>query len=104
MFEPKTKCVMYNCKDEIILGAYSQRLHYPSIYTIQHYEPLTHTVNFYNTPEIDFSTTSEGWGYSRALAFQSVWWQRKFVVLEVFLQQASQALPYYEKLQEIYGN
>lgn len=95
---------MYDSKDRVILGSYSQGLLYPSIYTIQQYDCLTHTVNFYNAPEIDFSTTSEGWGYSRALAFQSVWWQRKFVTLEIFLKQASDQLSYYKKLQEIYGN
>jgi hypothetical protein len=92
---------MYNFKDEIILGSYSKGLYYPSIYTIQHSDPLTHTVNFCSAPEIDFSVIPEGWGFSRALAFQSVWWQRKFVTLEIFLTQSNPLLPYYNKLQEI---
>lgn len=104
MFEPKTKCIMYNGQDQVVLGSYSQGLRYPSIYTIQSYDPLQHIVRLYNAPEIDFSAVSEGWGFSRALAFQSIWWQRKFVVLDVFLTQCNSQLPYYNKLQEIYGN
>lgn len=95
---------MYSGKDDVVLGSYDQGLHYPSIYTIQHYDSNQNIVRLYNAPEIDFSVTSDGWGFSRALAFQSVWWQRKFVTLDVFLATASPQLSYYNKLQEIYGN
>ena len=95
---------MYSGKDEVILGSYSQGLHYPSIYTIQHYDANQDVVRFYNAPDIDFSVIPEGWGFSRALAFQSIWWQRKFVALDVFLASASPQLSYYNKLQEIYAN
>ena len=95
---------MYSGKDGVVLGSYSQGLHYPSIYTIQHYDANQDVVRFYNAPDIDFSVIPEGWGFSRALAFQSIWWQRKFVALDVFLASASPQLSYYDKLQEIYGN
>lgn len=107
MFEPKTKCIMYTAKDAVIIGSYSNGLWYPSVYTIQSYDPLQHTVRLYNAHEVDFSVVEEGWGFSRALAYQTIWWQRKFVVLDVFLAQCNPALPYYNKLQEIqqtYGN
>ena len=103
MFAPKTKCIMYSGKDDIVLGSYDQGLHYPSIYTIQHYDPNQNTVRFYNAPEIDFSVIPEGWGFSRALAFQSVWWKRKFITLELFLQQSSPQLSYYNKLCQLHS-
>lgn len=101
MFEPKTKCIMYDVHDNVVLGSYSRGLQYPSVYTIQSYDPLQKIVRLYNAPDIDFSVTPEGWGFSRALAFQSVWWQRKFIVLDEFLAQCSPELKYYNKLQEI---
>ena len=88
----------------VLMGSYSAGLRYPSVYTIQSYDPLQHTVRLYNAPEVDFSVVEEGWGFSRALAFQSIWWQRKFVVLETFLSQCNPELHYYNKLQQIYGN
>lgn len=95
---------MYNAQDKVIMGSYSNGLVYPSIYTIQSYDPFQNTVRLYNATDIDFSVIEEGWGFSRALAYQSIWWQRKFIVLELFLEQASVELPYYNKLQQIYGN
>ena len=103
MFAPKTKCIMYSGKDEVVLGSYSQGLHYPSIYTIQHYDANQDVVRFYNAPDIDFSVIPEGWGFSRALAFQSIWWQRKFVALDVFLASASPQLSYYNKLCQLHS-
>lgn len=103
MFEPRTKCIMYSAKDTVICGSYNQGSWYPSIYTIQFYDPSQQTVRLYNS-DIEFSVIPEGWGFSCALASQPVWWKRKFVVLDVFLAQASPLLPYYNKLQEIYGN
>jgi hypothetical protein len=95
---------MYSTRDTVICGSYKDGLQYPSVYTIQSYDPLQHVVRLYNAPHIDFSVIPEGWGFSRALAFESIWWQRKFVTLDIFLAQCSPQLPYYNKLQEIYGN
>jgi len=107
MFEPKSKCIMYTPKDTVICGSYSHGLHYPSVYTLRDYNPETRIAHLYNAPEIDFQCVPEGWGFSTALGFYTTWWQRKFVLLDVFLEQASPLLPYYNKLQEIqqtYGN
>ena len=101
MFEPRKKCIMYDAHDAVIVGSYSAGLRYPSVYTIQHYDPLQNIVRLYNATDIDFSVIPEGWGFSRALAFQSVWWQRKFVLLDVFLAQCNPKIEYYNKLQEI---
>lgn len=103
MFYPRKKCIMYNANDDIIMGSYSGNIIYPSIYTIQHYDPFQNIVRLYNATDIDFSTIPEGWGFSRALAYQSVWWKRKFVLLDIFLEQASPELPYYNKLWQLHS-